>query len=439
MHRVEREKPNIILITIDALRADHLSCYGYEKETSPTIDALANNGILFLEAISSGGGTPEAFPSIMASIPPPLAINQYKKILKHHTTLAEALSQNGYRAAAFHSNPYLSRFFYYDKGFDTFDDGLHSSEGVFANNQQFQKLLNYFKLLIKGHPPIVRAEELTSRVLAWINRCSQSFFLWIHYMDVHRPYMPPQKYIKIVNGGKISRYKILSLYNRIRRNSDLTEQDFKMLNSLYDASIKYVDDSIRVLLNELNKLNKIDNTILIVTADHGESLGEHGIGHGMVYEEVIKIPLIFSGAGISKNIYNFPVNNMDIAPTIINLVGGRTVQGFQGLPLLPLSGNKKKKKGGIVSVALNSYKNYRMISYRTTEWKYIRTDRLDTPGKIIKEELYNLLKDPKEIKNLRMHKKMQELKTEISKYLTSIEREMIRQKIKELNQKLQKG
>ena len=104
------ENPNVILITIDALRVDHLGCYGYHRNTSPNIDGLASNGALFRQAISSGGGPREAFPSILASVPPPVRYEEYKSIIKENTTIAEVLRRNGYKTAAFNSNPYLSRF-----------------------------------------------------------------------------------------------------------------------------------------------------------------------------------------------------------------------------------------------------------------------------------------------------------------------------------------
>ncbi|MHA1833105.1 MAG: sulfatase-like hydrolase/transferase, partial [Candidatus Baldrarchaeia archaeon] len=118
------EQLSIILITIDSLRVDHLRCYGYHRNTSPNIDSLASKGALFLQAVSNGGGTPEAFPSILASTLPPVRAEEYAIILKERSTIAEILKERGYNTGAFHSNPYLSKFFHYDKGFDTFDDSM---------------------------------------------------------------------------------------------------------------------------------------------------------------------------------------------------------------------------------------------------------------------------------------------------------------------------
>ena len=118
------EKPNILLLTIDCLRADHLGCYGYSRDTSPNIDRLASKGALFLEAISNGGRTPASFPSILASQLPPLEWEEHKQIMQRAPTLAGILKKAGYQTAAFLSNPFLTKFFHYDKGFNVFEDDL---------------------------------------------------------------------------------------------------------------------------------------------------------------------------------------------------------------------------------------------------------------------------------------------------------------------------
>ncbi|MBA7618539.1 hypothetical protein ES703_25869 [subsurface metagenome] len=121
---MKSDAPNVILLTIDCLRFDHLGCYDYWRDTSPNIDNLASRGALFLEAISNGGMTPSAFPSILASALPPLEAAEDREILRRSTTLAELLKKAGYHTAAFHSNPFLARPFHYGKGFDAFDDSL---------------------------------------------------------------------------------------------------------------------------------------------------------------------------------------------------------------------------------------------------------------------------------------------------------------------------
>ena len=120
--------PNIILITIDSLRYDHLGCYGYHRNTSPNIDALAARGVKFMQAISNGGNTAYAFPSILASALPPLGKTESKAGFKASATLSGLLRSDGYSTAAFHSNPLLSHFYGYGEGFDIFDDSFHHPE-----------------------------------------------------------------------------------------------------------------------------------------------------------------------------------------------------------------------------------------------------------------------------------------------------------------------
>lgn len=433
---------NVMLITIDALRADHLGCYGYVRNISPTIDSLASKGTLFLQAVTNGGGTPEAFPSILASVHPPMHQSEYTKILKQNTTIAEILSQNGYKTAAFHSNPYLSRVFHYDKGFDTFDDSIDKPElrrlveGLSSQEHRFfrlfKKLKRYSNVFLKGHPPIVTAEALTSKAISWLQTYPDKFFLWIHYMDTHSPYMPPRKYIKQVNGYQVSRYKTLSLNNRIRANSvELSKDDFQELNSLYDACIKYIDEQIDKLLSSLGE--RLDNTIIVIAADHGESLGEHGFGHGMLYEEVVHIPLIISGPHIAQGtIIKTPVAGMDIAPTITNILGLTAQESFAGKAFLPLG--EDTRRGGIISVAVNYPVGERILSYRTEQWKYIRTGGLNTLGEIKEQELYNIASDCKETKNLSREEKekTKEFESRLLDCVTCEERRRMNAKIRQI-------
>jgi len=448
---------NIVLITIDALRADHLGCYGCHRNTSPNIDKLASSGAMFLQAISNGGGTPEAFPSILAAVLPPAHYEEYGSIIKENVTIAEILGSKGYDTAAFHSNPYLSRFFHYDKGFDTFDDSLPLTGSVQKaqikgtiskpGSSLFKLLSKFSNLLAIVGPPIIRADQITSKAIPWLREHPNMFFLWLHYMDVHHPYMPPSEFRSQFCPQPINLCQMLALYNKFRKKPDrITPYDRETLLGLYDAGIKYVDTSLGSLLSKLGE--RLDNTLIIVTADHGEALGEHDrFGHNSLYEEVIRVPLIITIPGRTKGVtVKSQVSSLDIAPTILDILNIEKEEALHGKSLIPVIKQQKLGAGSTISVALNYPIGQRMFSYRTEDLKYIFTERVDKKGKTTVQELYSLKDDPQEERNLYEDhwKKAQQFELKIQGFVsraaqarvgkkTRHEKERITRKIKRLN------
>ncbi len=418
------EKPNILLLTIDCLRADHLGCYGYSRDTSPNIDRLASKGALFLEAISNGGRTPASFPSILASQLPPLEWEEHKQIMQRAPTLAGILKKAGYQTAAFLSNPFLTKFFHYDKGFNVFEDdlGIISDQTLKKPKRALlrkSKVLGKIRILLgrilnltlfwAGKQRDATAEKLTGRAVSWLKNCPSSFFLWSHFMDAHYPYLPPSKYVHQICNRHISKYRIFNLYYRrlksLRiadfRNADwLSQSEIDTLIDLYDANIRYIDDSIGKLLDSLG--SRLKNTIIIITADHGEAFGEHNsLGHCTLFEELVHVPLIMVGPGIkAATIVNEPVNLLDLAPTITDLVGIDSIKGFRGRSLLPVVSGEEGVTDGTIMTNIIYESRLRLLSYRTPEWKYIRTESMDEAGTVLSEEVYDLRNDPKEKYNL---------------------------------------
>jgi arylsulfatase A-like enzyme len=416
--------PDIILITIDCLRSDRLGCCGYSRDTSPNIDSLAAKGAIFLEAIANGGRTPDSFPSILASQLPPLTQDEYRKVMKRSPTLAGLLRGYGYKTAAFLSNPFLSKIFNYNNGFDVYEDelGIFSIQGQKIAGKQPQiesgilkkirirlNIIFNFILYLLGKQREATAEQLINRMSSWLNTCSDRFFLWSHFMDAHTPYLPPSEYMRKFCNRHISRYRIAVLdfkQHKSFRNVDikeakwLSQAEIDTLADLYDANIRYIDDNIGRLLESLG--NRVENTIIIITADHGEAFGEHKyLDHGILYEEVVHVPLIMLGPGIKAGtVIKEPVELMDLAPTIADLVGISRVEGFYGRSLLPVLRGAKRATKGTIATRLIPELRQRLISYRTHDWKYIRTESLDELNTLISEEVYNLRDDPKERNNL---------------------------------------
>jgi len=393
---------NLILITIDSLRPDHMSCFGYHRSTTPQIDLLARKGVLFRQAISNGPNTHCSFPSIITSSY--AMMNRLGKevgyttrwvfLSEQNATIAEVLKKEGYHTAAFHSNPWLSSFFHYDRGFDLFDDSLRAFRSSYflkelklgANILQYVERVRglYQKLLNKQE---MRAHWLNQKALSWLQKhVDKRFFVWLHYMDAHTPRIPPElTFFQRIAAIKLA-YKIR------RRRSRAFGDELKALVDLYDKEIKYVNCEIDLFINRLKEMGiSSENTYFVITADHGEQLMERGfVAHGLLYDEVIRVPLIIIGPEIdSDTVIEDQVSLLDLAPTIMELLNIGKVNSFCGTSLTPMIEGKSVKKA-VFSENLNPE-----VSFRTEKWKCMVSF-----GRKKGIRLYNLEKDPKETQNL---------------------------------------
>ncbi|MCD6600296.1 MAG: sulfatase [Dehalococcoidia bacterium] len=416
-YTTKADAPNILLITIDALRRDHLGCYGYNRNTSPNIDALASRGVQFMEAISNGGFTASSFPAIMASALPPIEKFGGKTILENNITIAEIFKEAGYHTAAFHCNPLLSHFYGYQKGFDAFDDSFqrlnrwrvrmwirrkaHLLGRSMARIVHIASLIMQ-PLLSRALPrPIVSAEEITDKSLQWLGSNSGNFFLWLHYMDVHEPYLPTKKYLRRFSDKPVKQKLMTSLGEKRQKSpGKLSADDIKTIIDLYDADINYADEQIGVLLERMGK--RLENTIVIITADHGDEFGEHGVfGHKTVYDNLLRVPLIVTGPGINMGIMvKGQAGLIDLSPTILEMVGIKKPGTFLGKSLWPsICSGQAIGEEGVISTVVNDRLRQRRISYRIPGWKYICTESLND-GCLLGEEVYDLRGDPGETNNL---------------------------------------
>jgi len=400
------------MITIDCLRADHLSCFGYSRELTPCIEKFSQKGVLFTNAISNGPYTSTSFPSILTStyalIHPRFkgrfSSGSFDFYLSNKTvTIAEVFKRFKYSTAAFHSNPWLAGHFGYNRGFDLFKD--HMRKNRLRTKQKiydfpfFRIIKNFYSQTEDLHYIVrntniiyERAQYINKEVLRWIKRNSHGFFLWIHYMDLHLPRYPPQSLFQRAYAVKL---------NRRARAQNLDSGGVRQLVKLYDKSLSYVDANFGILLESLSELGiSNDNTFFIITSDHGEEFMEHGgIGHGPVsvkpklYDELIHVPLIITGPELPEKRVDDQVALLDLAPTILKLANLSVPSTFCGKNLIPLIKSKSVKERPVIS----EYQYGRILgySYRTKEWKYILTIDFEA-----KSELYNLSKDPTEQQNI---------------------------------------
>ena len=301
--RGDPKVPDIILISIDTLRADHLSCYGYERRTSPFIDTLAQKGIRFLDARSPSPWTLPTHTTMLTGLHPHShgvvddSMHRGDDVLM----LAEAMKEQGYDTAGFVSSLYVSSIFGFEKGFDHFHDfGLHTEK--------------------KNLSGVVHASEVVDKALAWIQNRKEGtpIFVFLHFYDVHYPYEPPSPYDEIFDRPSSkgeNRYKNYFYYQK----NTPTSEEFTHIQAQYDESIRYVDTELARFAKEIEGRS----LRWIITADHGEEFGERGAwGHAhTLYQEQLHIPLIISGEGFAPKEEARRVGTEDIMPTIFSLVG----------------------------------------------------------------------------------------------------------------------
>ncbi|SDG29668.1 sulfatase [Halorientalis regularis] len=302
---------NIVLLTADALRADHLSCYGYDRETTPELDEFAADALRFTAAHSVSSHTREGVPGLLTGQYPDGAIDESYHLVSD--SLAATLSRSGFATGGFHSNPYVSRAYDYDVGFDTFDDDLHLGQNklIALAQRALDKLRNRH---------YARADEINDRALSWLDSLDdRPFFLWNHYMDVHGPYEPPEPFESRYLDGQLSASDAQSLFRRaIRDPNSITDDERQTLLDLYDAEIAYNDHHIGQFLDALRERGLLSESLVIFTADHGEAFGEHGYYSHPRYldDELTHVPMLLSTPETNGTVVETPVSTIDIVSTV---------------------------------------------------------------------------------------------------------------------------
>lgn len=320
---------DVFLLTVDALGASHVGSLGYDRETTPRLDALADRGIECRTCIAQSSHTRESMPSLFYSAYP-FELGEVGPVPDDRPTLVTELSDAGYATAGFHSNPYLSRAYDFDRGFDAFDDSL-----PLARNRLLtfvHRVVNHVRL-----QPYTRGASLTERGLSWLDETpADSRFLWLHYMDPHGPYQPPPRLQRLFRDEPIGRLRAKRLWRRtVDEPETITSEERDALVDLYDAEIRYVDEAIGAFLDGLDERGLLDSSVIVVAADHGDAFGEHGVyGHPrQLYEELVHVPLILVGPDLPSTRLDRPVENTDIAPTLAEAVGRDPTPAFRGTPV----------------------------------------------------------------------------------------------------------
>jgi choline-sulfatase len=351
-------RANILVVTIDTLRADRVGAYGARRPPTPVMDRLAAEGALFEQAVAQAPMTRLSHASILTGLYPfqhGIRDNFAPPLAAAHRTLAEMLKASGYATGGFVGSFILNTQSGLGRGFDEFDDTFGSGEKNSAFFTDYQR----------------RAGDVEALAGKWIEKASASgrpFFTWVHFYDPHSPYAPPPPYA--------TRYA----------------------DHPYEGEIAYTDEVLGRLFARLQRLGVWDRTVVVVTADHGESLGEHGEEeHGFfIYDAVVRVPLIVRYPGkIARGVrVKTEARSVDLVPTVLDLAGLPPVASLPGRSLLPDASGVRRSAAPAYSESLFPRIHFGWSELRSIQldgWKYIQAPR---------PELYDLANDPGERTNL---------------------------------------
>lgn len=446
------KKPNILLMVMDAARAKNFSCYGYGKQTTPNIDKIAREGTLYKYAISPSSWTFPSHASMFTGLYPSehdaLGVDKSNQYLdQKNITLAEVLKKQGYSTVAFSNNSWISNVFGLTKGFDEshiiFNKFFHGNVldmDHFSKNRKYKSGIRRFlemgkAILTEGNPLkniangiLVKfsrfqyvhlfmddgANETNYNVKKWIcdNKKKCPFFMFINYMECHEKYLPPFKYwpkeINIRDGIRVNKDPMKYIFGKVNMN----ESDFKILESLYDGEYKYLDYRIGQLYDFLDQEGILDDTIIIITSDHGDNIGDHNLmGHALcVYDTLLRCPLIirYPKKFPAGKIVDKRVQTLDIFKTIMRVLDEKIGEMVEGVSLIPEDIEQESKR--IVISEWLGYPSLPLVLKRfpdinISDWdNSLRAIYVDDFKFILNSnglnELYNIDKDPEEKQNI---------------------------------------
>lgn len=383
-------RPNIILISVDTLRADHLGCYGYDRNTTLNIDRLARDSVLFTNAIAQSSWTLPSHMSLFTGLYPSGhgVIFDDRRLSERHITLAEILKKNGYRTVAFTDGGYVSQKFGY-RGFDQFESNKHGS-GQDGIESIYRKAVDW----LRKNPS---------------NQDSGPFFLFLHTYQPHAPYDPPPAYDiysdKSYRGIVVVPENGNDYYESIK--SGMSREDYLYVIDKYDGDIRYTDHFLGKLFDELENLELYDESMIIITSDHGENFLDHPdsgisyVGHNELYDEIVKVPLIIKTSKFPENkVIGSQVESIDIMPTVLELLNIAIPGEVEGEGLVKLVKKGSHDEAFAFSERFlkphNEHDEYRMI--RSSNRKLLLRSRNEP--ELLELELYDLENDPEEKRNL---------------------------------------
>jgi len=389
------EKPNVLLITVDTLRADHLGCYGYRRPTSPYIDAIAQEGTLCERMFCSAIPTHPSYTTLYTgqhAITHGIVSHGGEATLDTTTpVLPELFLQAGYTTCAL--DTLMRDRLWFGRGYEYYiDPGLRRTLRL-----------------------SVTCDELNARAIPWLRaHADEPFFLFLHYWEPHAPYAPPERYRRLFYKGNPTDPNNHSLEDWWRhplgvlarntwlRTADGPVTDVEYVAALYDQEVRHVDDGIGQLVMALDELGLAERTLVMILSDHGESMTEHGIffEHHGLYDCTLRVPLIARWPGRIPQGIRLPqmLQTQDIAPTLLEAAGLPIPTTMEGRSFWKLLTGETQDSGHEAVISLECTLQAKW-SLRTREYKFILAREPDFYGNPLRE-LYDLMADPGEERNI---------------------------------------
>jgi len=347
--------PNLLLISIDSLRADHLGSYGYRRETSPNLDRLAREGVLFERMVADSSWTLPTHLTMLtglSSIAHGVVVDS-QRLPAGVLTLAGLLRDRGYRTEGFASGPYLHPIFGFGQGFDHYEllaQTPFEEKGItpekLADSPHLRTSLEIYE---RGARTTRTSEDLAKRVEEAVARSTgRPFFIFVHMFDVHYDYDPPERYWRRFDPDYAGDLSPEGFIDNPRIRKGMSERDLEHIIARYDGEILYTDEHIGRMLEVLDLYGVADRTIVAVTGDHGEEFFEHGDkGHRKtLYDEQLMVPFILWGPGRLPAGHRVAMQTrmVDIAPTLLDLQGSTPSHDISGESLLPYVLGKRSER-----------------------------------------------------------------------------------------------
>jgi arylsulfatase A-like enzyme len=392
-------RPNVILVMVDTLRADHLSCYGGTFVQTPNLCRIASDGGTIFSGFSHASWTKPATASLLTSLVPSShqAMSKPSALPKEIDTLAEGMKSAGFATGAFVSNTNLTEAFGFAQGFDEYH--YMGPDYLFGAVESSSKLVLYqiFRRVYFTFVPGLRFGDfyqdsavMNGAAFEWLGRHAQSrFFLFMHYMDPHDPYFEHP-----YNGVGVDR----------ATNQNPAASEARRMHELYVGEIAYLDGNFGKFLAKLESLGVYENTVIALVADHGEEFQEHGgFWHGLtLYDEQIHVPLLVkwpkgSPQAVTPDARGEPARIIDVAPTLLAQAGAKVPSAMQGIDLARLPAARAPGEQMVFSE--ENHEGNVLRSVRTRAWKWIEANP-DNPRGLAERELFRVEMDPGETENL---------------------------------------
>jgi arylsulfatase len=386
------DRRNVVLVTVDSLRADHCGFMGYERDTTPTLDQMAEEGESFENAIAPGPSTYDSMPAIFTGrqMIPHTAGDRFEgdmldrrtkniALNMHSETIAEWFDRQGYATAAFTTNPYTGKHTAFARGFDDYEDFMGDGEGALMQKAAHVPVLSELKhvvTLVQGDRASKQWTDYYEEIIQWTRTAEEPYFLWVFLLDTHTPYLAGDEFRTETNKLEMYYHNWKLWMAKKWRESSGDSLDHDTLVSLYDDTIRAVDSFLGRLIGDLGDTDPA----VVVHADHGEAFGEHNVyGHqDTLYEENVHVPLVVYN-GTTKGAEDKPTSLTEIPALLRGVTNGQSHETVIDGPEVAVSTNWNAERFGV----------------RGRERKYIATVE-QAAGRIVEENVYDLMDDADE-------------------------------------------